>query len=302
MSVLIIHIGAPRTGTTVLQKHLFPKSSIASIISKRAFDSSLLASNPLTPGQASFELADLRTILINTDPYKDPLLYLRAIMACLVGTSRNVPFVGYEELLQISVERIVRESKKLQVLFSSERLCDSAASLQGDSVHTMCDTQFGVYSLAKAANKAMINSCKVSLCLRAPISYLRSKFIRTTIQRTRTNFRILSPREYIKKQATLELNCPGTSALTPAMHAEFIKQLQRHAFVKAFGFQELLKSDDVFSLLGLQGEKEYAFRDFPKENRFPFTREQEREIEIEISQALKFHGLYDRIMKAQMFE
>ena len=86
------------------------------------------------------------------------------------------------------------------------------------------------------------------------------------------------------------------------MHAEFIKQLQRHAFVKAFGFQELLKSDDVFSLLGLQGEEEYAFRDFPKENKFPFTREQEREIEIEISQALKYHGLYDRIMKAQMFE
>ena len=86
------------------------------------------------------------------------------------------------------------------------------------------------------------------------------------------------------------------------MHAEFIKQLQQHAFVKAFGFQELLASDDVFSLMGLHGEEKYAFRDFPRENKFPFTKEQEQAIEIEITQSLKQYGFYDRIVKAQMFE
>ena len=86
------------------------------------------------------------------------------------------------------------------------------------------------------------------------------------------------------------------------MHSEFVKQLQKHAFVKAFGFQELLASDDVFSLMGLQGEDKYAFRDFPRENKLPFTKEQEQAIEIEITQALKQYGFYDRIMKAQMFE
>ena len=97
-------------------------------------------------------------------------------------------------------------------------------------------------------------------------------------------------------------NNPGTSALTPAMHAEFIKQLEKHAFVKAFGFQELLASDNVFSLMGLQGEDKYAFRDFPRENKLPFTKEQEQAIEVEITQALKQYGFYDRIMRAQMFE
>ena len=85
-------------------------------------------------------------------------------------------------------------------------------------------------------------------------------------------------------------------------HAEFVKQLQKHAFVKAFGFQELLASDDVFSLMGLQGEDKYAFRDFPRENKLPFTKEQENAIEVEITQALKQYGFYDHIMKAQMFE
>ena len=114
--------------------------------------------------------------------------------------------------------------------------------------------------------------------------------------------RDLSPKEYVQKQAILESNHPGTSALTPAIHSEFIKQLQKYAFVKSFGFQELLASDDVFSLMGLQGEDKYAFRDFPRENKLPFTKEQEQAIEIEITEALKQYDFYDRIMKAQMFE
>ena len=81
-----------------------------------------------------------------------------------------------------------------------------------------------------------------------------------------------------------------------------IKQLQKHAFVKAFGFQELLASEDVFSLMGLQGEDKYAFRDFPRENKLPVTKEQEQAIEVEIIKALNEYGFYDRIMKAQMFE
>ena len=116
------------------------------------------------------------------------------------------------------------------------------------------------------------------------------------------NLRELTPTEYVLKQANLESNHPGTSALTPSMHAEFIKQLQKHAFVKAYGFQDLLASEDVFSLMGLQGEDKYAFRDFPRENKLPFTKEQEQAIEVEITQALKQYGFYERIMKAQMFE
>ena len=138
--------------------------------------------------------------------------------------------------------------------------------------------------------------------MRDPVKYLRSKYLRTVSQRRSITLRALSPVEYIQKQARLEINTPGTSALKPAMHAEFIKQLQQHAFVKAFGFQQLLASDDVFSLIGLQGEDKYNFRDFPKENISQSNKEQEQAIETEITQALKQYGFYDRIMKAQMFD
>ena len=54
--------------------------------------------------------------------------------------------------------------------------------------------------------------------------------------------------------------------------------------------------------MGLQGEKRYAFRNFPRENKPPFTNEQEHMIEIEIAQALKQYGFYDQIIGGQMFE
>ena len=54
--------------------------------------------------------------------------------------------------------------------------------------------------------------------------------------------------------------------------------------------------------MGIQGENKYAFRNFPRENKLPFTKEHELEIEKEIIQALKRFGLYNRIMNAQMFE
>ena len=302
MTQIIIHIGAPRTGTTVLQKHLFPQAKGVHIVSKKAYEASHLVGNKSKPGIAFSNAQDLRQILINADPNKDKLLYFRAMMTALGGISRNKPPKEFEELVEISLSRIANIFHAKPVLISSERLSDNSASLRGDSRHTKTDTQFGVYSLAATATKALKTSCKIVLCLRHPIEYLRSKYIRTTIQRNNQSLRSLRPAEYIQKQSTLEANSPGNSALTPAMHSEYIKRLQDHAFVKAFGFQELLSTDDAFSLMGLQGEGKCAFRDFPRENKLPFTKDQEQAIEIEITQALKQYGFYDRIMKAQMFE
>jgi len=162
--------------------------------------------------------------------------------------------------------------------------------------------EFPVYPLIEAIKKFSNHESKLTLCMREPIKYLRSKYIRTYLMRRQVKQRALTPSEYVQKQVSLEVAFPGTSVLAPAMHAEFIKQLQQHAFVKAFGFQELLASDDVFSLMGLQGESKYAFRDLPRENKLPFAEEQEKEIEAEVAQALKQYGLYDRVMKLQMFE
>ena len=204
---------------------------------------------------------------------------------------------------ELAISLLTEASKTClkEVLISTERLADTSSSFICNS-KLVKEKEFPAISISRAIEKYTDNTPCVITCFRDPISYLRSKYCRTRIQRKLINERELTPYEYIQKQATLESNNPNTSALAQAMHAEFVKQLQQHAFVKAFGFQELLASDDVFSLMGLQGEDKYAFRDFPRENKLPFTKEQENAIEVEITQALKQYGFYDRIMRAQMFE
>ena len=293
MKRFILHIGAPRTGTTTLQKHLFKRSKLHAIFSKKTYKPSAKA---VAPG-----VLDNNPENHNLGKFTSESIYNQIIFNA-IKLSINSSLENHAIAIDEGIENALSISPSKHVLLSTERLCDCTASLDGNStINPGEDMQFGIYTLCERLSKQATQAL-VTLCLRDPMPYLRSKYIRTYSQRNAKKLRILKPSEYIQKQAKLENSNPGASALTPAMHSEFIKQLQKHAFVKAFGFQELLASDDVFSLMGLQGEEEYAFRDFPRENKLPATKEQEQAIETEIMQALKQYDFYDRIMKAQMFD
>ena len=307
---IIIHLGTPRTGTTVLQKHLFPKVKNHFLIQKNAYAATgkiidkkkgtmggdipkcisdmQSLTTPISANQATEFLNNLLlpTLLVPSDPVR---------RLALQDYQRNAISLGIKILEQTS------SFLSKTIFISTERLCDTGASLRCYSNHSH-EREFPIYPFIRGIKEFTSEESRINLCLRDPIKQLRSKYIRTFFMRRHFKERDLAPAEYIQKQARLEIDFPGTSALTPAMHAQFIQQLQQHAFVKAFGFQELLASDDVFSLMGLQGENKYAFRDLPRENKFPFTKEEEEEIEIQITNALKQYGFYDRIMKTQMFE
>ena len=297
----IIHPGAPRTGTTTIQKNLLGNAINSSIISKRAYSSSAKLD-----GNA-FTRSDAQSILENINRRKQArALFSKEAMSAITKCTLGIAYERSDKekikaILKSLLNKILAVSTKNQILISSERLCDTSASMFCQSDLRKSENFYPLFALIDALRNHD-SGCFISICMREPITLLRSRYTRTFLLRRGANERDLLPREYIQKQCLLESNHPGTSALTPAMHTEFIKQLQQHAFVKAFGFQELLASDDVFSLMGLQGEEKYAFRDFPRENKLPFTKEQEQAIEVEITQALKQYGFYDRIMKAQMFE
>lgn len=299
MSNFLIHIGAPRTGTTTLQQHIFPHAKRHIVAQKK-------------PKTNSFRKLTIETaekyLLSNKDTIEDLSEYASALIftsTLKLATPAEQNKHRYSRLLVESLKNLKKFSDKpdLKVLISSERLCDTeAANTIFTRHHFNHDHELLCHTLCKTMSSRMGEQALVIVTLRSPIAFLKSRYLRSIPQRAHRKQRMLSPTEYIEKQVMLETNYPGTSTLIMAMHAEFIKQLQRHAFVKAFGFQELLASDDVFSLMGLQGEDKYAFRDFPRENKLPFTKEQEQAIEIEITQALQQYGFYDRIMKAQMFE
>ena len=259
---------------------------------------------------AGISAKDLINRLPDADPMDDPTDFFNRFIMTTAGYAAHNPKLDngrkiFAPILMQAIQKLAKigHAEEKSIVISSERLCDNSASFLCDSRHTKFEWEFCYIQVCNAISQATAGQALISVCLREPIKYLRSKYLRTFIERRATKAcRDLSPSEFIQKQATLEASSPGTSALTPAMHAEFIKQLQQRAFVKAYGFQELLASDDVFSLMGLQGEEKYAFRDFSRENKLSFSKEQERAVEIEIIHALKQNRFYDRIMKSQLFE
>ena len=298
---LIINIGCPRTATTTIQAYLLKRTNRHYVLTKTPFTSdNFLAKD----GVASFSPNGIKSFTNNLSDLgvestrNDVSGAIRLLCIASVSSdlkTRNI----FQPLLQNLLEKILSTSTK-KLLIHDERLCDCAASLMGNSRHGD-DTMFAIYALISTLIRLQQTPLVVA-CLRDPIKYLRSKYIRTFYQRKGAKLKKIFPNEFIQKQSILEANHPGSSALAPAMHADFIKQLQKYSFVKTFGFKELLASDDVFSLMGLQGEGQYKICDFPRENKIPITKDQEITIEIEITRALKQYGYYSRINSSQMFE
>ena len=275
----IIHPGCPRTGTTTLQKDVFKNARNTLILQKKPYESTF------TKRQLSGALE------IEHDTFSQIIEYCR--QASIPSREINSSFAI----------RTINDicAKHENILLSTERLVDTGASLSCLSTHRKNITHiYPIYPLIEIIKKAG-QIPLISICLRDSIQYLKSKYMRTVVQRQAIKERFLKPCEFIQKQSALEQTAPGTSALMPAMHSEFIGQLQQHTFVKAFGFQELVHSKDIFSLMGLQGQDKYSFQDFQVRNKLPLTKEQGKAIEEEIINSLKQCGLYKRIMRSQMF-
>ena len=309
MSNFLIHIGMPRTGTTVLQKWAFPKCKNHLVFMKRAYALSGTSINKERPFLVGAKPNELLHRLTEADPKKNPTDFFNSFIATpsILASQEQSSREGAQLcslILAKALEKISNagsEAKK-SILISSERLIDTGASLVCKSSHGKSDYNFGYIKICESIAMHLSITPLILVCIREPIGYLRSKYMRTFIQRrAMQSHRDLSPSEYIEKQVILENKYPGTSVLIHTMHTHLIKQLQRHAFVKAYGFEELLASDDIFSLMGLKGEGAYAFQDFPRENKLPFSKEQEHKIEIEIIQTLKKYGFYDRIMGTQIY-
>ena len=187
MSRIIVHIGAPRTGTTVLQKSLFPLACRNIIYSKRAYASSVLITNrdnsTFVENQQKYSnlLKSCRDNIDNISPstFTTELLVEPSIMAS------NPLSRGNDERLFSSICEAVGilqshlSKTKKSILISSERLCDTSASLFSYSSHKWADQFMPWQTLCEAIKIVSEASPQITICLRSPIPYLRSKYIRT---------------------------------------------------------------------------------------------------------------------------
>ncbi len=310
MATFIIHIGTPRTATTTLQKHIFPKCKNKLLFSKVPFGSSaVLINKGQSIGKSDSESALKYVQSLNNKKEFDHYQFAKEILFPGASCLAHNPLLSkmpkeWNPIMKTAIKFLSEISKreKKDILISSERLCDTAASFVCRSRHTLYSWSFPIFPLCKLINQSNQNNSTILVTLREPLAYLKSKYLRTLIQRKSMGERYISCNEYIVKQAKLETNYPGTSAIAPAMHSTFVRELMKCSFLKVIGYKELIKSKDIFSLLGLKGEYKFSFNELPKENRLGLKFSQENEIEKQIKNSLKEGGLYNRILKEQLFE
>ncbi len=302
MGDFFLHIGAPRTGTTVLQKYIFPQAVNTYLISKEPFKSGVQINTTL--GLTSFDVNTLLSKALETEI----ILYRKSnnkfILDLLLSLVQGIAVFDNQDLktiFQQILDSIHYQVESNSVLLSSERLVETSASLDCYSRHQKgTDKEFNIYTFLQNIPDHL--TPKIILCLREPVSYLASKYFRTVIQRQRKRLRYLTPDEYISKQIELERIAPGTSALTVATHSSFVKELAKFAIIKVIGFQDLIKTSDVFSLMGIQGQPQCRFIDYPSENSQSLAEVDKNKVYNEIILSLKRNEYYETIISSKMYD
>ena len=208
----------PRTGTTVLQKHLFPKAKNHLVFQKQPYNKTSGKSLDTSLSVAGASAKHLVNQLSSVDPKEDPATFFYRFMLTPAGYAAENPKIDtyrqvFTPILIEVIKKLARlgQSEGKSIFISSERLCDNSASFLCDSRHTRFDWEFLYIPICNAISRATPGQALISTCFREPIKYLRSKYFRTFIQRrSMKSYRDLSPSEFIQKQATLEVNNPGT--------------------------------------------------------------------------------------------
>ncbi len=313
MSNITVHVGLPRTGTTVLQKHILPRSKSSLIISKRPYRSSV-EDKEIQPGfhkshtsLASLEdilTAHAKTILKKCDNNTSILdIILRT--SCFLAALDNSPNLNKPQSLNAAfcnyIKMLLKENNDSHILISSERFSMTSAGLEAKKIHRdKQDIVFPIYCLLNELNS--ISQPLVIVCFREPLGYLTSMYLWTFIHRIQNGMKRITPKQYIKNQHALELSRPGTSILATARHKEYTCELEKLATVKTFGFKELINSKDVFSLIGLENEDIFSFNDLPLENSSPFSIKEKDFVRKEITLQLKELNIYSKIKDSQLYE
>ena len=303
MDDIIFHVGAPRTATTELQKYVFSSSKRYLCISKNPFGASGIATKKASiVNEYSREFIDsiLRDDIIANEEKINFFKFAFGLLPLKLST-----FPESKELCLMFKKALFRLSRSAHAfegaLVSTERFVDTSASLNGDSAHKpKSDCGFPVYQVLKRSCEFGF-SPRVLVFLRDPFDYLRSKYCRTCYQRRSSGSRYISASEYIDKQCKLELKWPGTSALSVAMHASFVRSLSQYSYVKAIGFRDLLASSDVFRLMGMQGEMPIDFGDLPTENSLNLPGLSRSSLRDSIKKSLVENGFYDRVLQEKLY-
>ena len=175
MNAFVIHIGAPRTGTTVIQKSLLPRAKCHLLFQKQAYGPSGESINIETPYLAESNPEKLAAQLNVINPVDDPTAFFnRFIVNPASGASHN-PSVDdqrqrYYPILVEAMRKLGKcgEKSSKTIVMSSEKLCETSASLACYSSHSKYGWNFSYIPICDAIRKVCQEQALISVCLESP--------------------------------------------------------------------------------------------------------------------------------------
>lgn len=297
MTCITIHIGTPRTATTTLQSQIFPRLKEHIYIGKVPFNG---AKGKAITKEELGSIKDLLKTLTGRQRVCDYLI--KTLHSCIQGAPAG------ESLIPL-LDNIISNINDRPLLISSERLCDTIASLHGlaapssPEMHPNGD-RFPIYTLIEALESLSIKP-KILVCFREYKSYLVSKYLRTYAQREFWGLSRQTLLEFIASQILLEQSAPGASVIQQTLQTDFFAKLGAAAEARAVNFKELITSENVLETLGLSDildGPDIKFNDFPIENSLDFaSAEQKQSLQDSVDGILEDFGLLSKIRSESMF-
>lgn len=320
---LLLHIGPPRTATTTLQKHVFPNVSHHLCLQKKAYRYHLKAAElqgcDIIPGQGyvidynqmKMMLGSLRETGLQAESSRDTLYFLVSASSetlCMRSVQQSrMKKLWYQLLVQslrLAAETVLDEQGWSGLVIASEALSNTTVGIRG-SLKAVADQDSLQTSVLCSAWREGVHGPipHISFCLRDPIDYILSRYLRHCANRSSKDApgSRLSPEQWLAVQAEAFSSQPQLSALFPAFHLSFTRFHARHGFIRPYGFEELLATDDVFALIGLDHEAKFSFSSLPRENRLRGLSQSAENIKVRIEATLKELQLFEQLRNEQIY-
>lgn len=303
---LILHIGVPRTATTTLQNHVFPRGQSYVYLGK---DSVSIQAKP--PGKGKSGEALLGMI----EEFRQPLvlepstgrfgrkleqaLFWLPILVSLQPDEKRTAL--YEQLLLAC--RSLRDAAIPvdRYLLSQERFSITRGTYRGEGSSPEAHPPF--VWLCRAWQEVNGIAPRILVCLRDPVQHMVSRYLRyAAFQVSGGAESALRPVEYLEKQFELHRSNPHGSLFTTLFHRSFLRYCCDHGFVRAVGYEDLVASDNVFALLGLVEQERISFHSLPRENPIGhlFPEDRIREIRRLMKRTLKAHGFFEPMLHERL--
>ena len=249
MSEFYLHIGLPRTATSNLQSHVFPKTSPDTLFLGK--DPFIFPSVPedfhLDEILESIEIFDIEKIRLE----------LRYLLTSLMN---EIKFQGVvDEFFESFVTEVFAKLRTKAKERGIEKFIFSFEALVNTNAARYCLTNtveqyVPAVALSKAIRSAGFQTFKVICVYRDPIRHLASIYARNMRMRVNRKLATLTPAQFVEIQAKNFSVSPHNSILFDVMHkshSQFTATLGDHHIM---GFSELLMSKDVFRSLGIPGQ------------------------------------------------